>query len=75
MKIETEVSLIFKNKEGKKIEIQTTLKHMLERTLEDFYEDLEPECKCASCNNESQNFCDCDAVYEDYEIYELNIKN
>ena len=71
MKLKTKVTLIFKNKEGEKLELQTTVKDMLERTLDDFYEDLEPECTSASCNNESQNFCDCGAVYEDYEIDEV----
>lgn len=71
MKLEAKVALVFKNKEGKKLELQTTVKDMLERTLEDFYEDLEPECTSASCNNESQNFCDCGDVYEDYEVDEV----
>jgi len=71
MKLESKITLVFKNKEGKKLELQTTVKDMLERTLEDFYEDLESECTSASCNNESQNFCDCVAMYEDYEIFEV----
>lgn len=71
MKLKAKVTLIFKNKEGDKKELILTVKDMLERTLEDFYEDLEPECTSVSCNNESQNFCDCGAVYEDYEIDEV----
>lgn len=70
MKLDSKVTLIFINKEGKKIGLETTIKDMLEKTLDDFYEDLEPECRSASCNNEGQNFCDCKAVYEDYNIYE-----
>lgn len=68
MKLEAKVTLIFKNKEGDKKELVLTVKDMLERTLEEFYEDLEDECTNSGCNNESQNFCDCGAVYEDYEI-------
>ena len=71
MKLKAKVTLIFKNKEGKKKELVLTVKDMLERTLEDFYEDLESECTSSGCNNESQNFCDCGAEYEDYEITEV----
>ena len=71
MKLEAKVTLIFKNKEGDKKELKLTVKDMLKRTLEDFYEDLEYECTSSGCNNESQNFCDCGAVYEDYNITEV----
>jgi hypothetical protein len=71
MKIESNIDLIFKNKEGDFKKITITVKDMLERTLDDFYEDLEDECTNSGCNNESQNFCDCGPSYEDYEIYEI----
>ena len=71
MKLESKVTLVFKNKEGDKKELILTVKDMLERCLDEFYEDLEGECTSSGCNNESQNFCDCGADYEDYEITEV----
>ena len=71
MKLEEKVTLMFKNKEGDKKELVLTLKYLIERCLDDFYEDLESECTSSGCNNESQNFCDCGPEYEDYEITEV----
>ena len=71
MKLDSNITLVFKNKEGNFKELTVTVKDLLERTLDDFYEDLEDECTSSGCNNESQNFCDCGASYEDYEIYEV----
>lgn len=73
LELKTKVTLLFKNKEGKELKYQTNVSDILERTLDDFYEDLEPECTSPSCNNESQNFCDCDSIYEDYSIVGLTI--
>ena len=75
MKLDEEITLLFKNKEGKKLELQLSVKDMLERTLEDFYEDLEYGCTSSSCHNESQNFCDCPPQYEDYVIDGIIINN
>jgi len=71
MELQSKVTLIFMNKEGNKKELELTVKDMLERCLEDFYEDLENDCTSSGCNNESQNFCDCGTQYEDYEIKEV----
>jgi len=73
-KLNSEVTLVFGDKEGNTVRIQTTIMGMLEKNLEDFYEELEPECTSASCNNESQNFCDCGGSFEDYEIKEVLLK-
>jgi hypothetical protein len=73
MNLENEVKIVFKNDEGKTKEITVTVKQLLENTTDDFYEwldDTEP-CTSASCNNESQNFCDCGSSFEDYEISEV----
>lgn len=75
MKLEDNVTLMFKNTDGKEAKITITVKDLLENTSDDFYEwldDSEP-CTSASCNNESQNFCDCGSKFEDYEICELLI--
>jgi len=73
MKFEDKIKLVFKNSEGEKVDLEITVKEMLERNLDDFYEDLESgeSCNSSSCNNESQNFCDCGGVYEDYEFFEI----
>lgn len=75
MNLENEIKIVFKNNEGNKKEIIITVKQLLENTTDDFYkllDDSEP-CTSASCNNESQNFCDCGSSFEDYEICELLI--
>lgn len=75
MKLEDNVIIVFKNTEGEKANITITVKQLLENTSDDFYEwldDSEP-CTSASCNNESQNFCDCGSSFEDYEICEVQI--
>jgi len=74
MKLDSKITLVFKNKEGHTKDYTMTIKQMLEGTLDDFYEDLEDECTNSGCNNESQNFCDCGSSYEDYEIYEVEIR-
>jgi len=73
MELETKVTLVFKDKENNVIHLKTSLKDMLERNLNDFYEDIKPPCTCSSCNNESQNFCDCGSAWEDYVIKEVLI--
>lgn len=75
MKLEDNVIIVFKNTEGEKANITITVKQLLENTSDDFHEwldDSEP-CTSASCNNESQNFCDCGSSFEDYEICEVQI--
>ena len=75
MKLEDNVIIVFKNTEGEKANITITVKQLLENTSDDFYEwldDSEP-CTSASCNNESQNFCDCGSSFEDYEICEVQL--
>lgn len=73
MSLENEVKIVFKNDEIKIKDITVTVKQLLENTTEYFYELLnntEP-CTSASCNNESQNFCDCGSSFDDYIISEL----
>lgn len=73
MELKDKIKLVFKNTEGEKVDLEITVKEILEKTLDDFYEDLESSenCNSSSCNNESQNFCDCGGQYEDYEFFEL----
>jgi len=75
MKLDTKVTLIFKNKEGDKQELTITVKQMLEKTVDDFHEYLEDECSSGSCYTETQNFCDCGGLYGDYEIDEVVFYN
>jgi len=73
MKLDDEVKIIFKNDECKIAEITITVNQLLDKTRDDLYEMLEDTipCTCSSCNNESQNFCDCGGNFEDYEIVEM----
>ena len=73
MKLTEEVKIIFKNSEGQKEEMTITVDELLENTKDDLYEMLENTrpCTSASCNNESQNFCDCGGSFEDYVIDEV----
>lgn len=78
MSWETEVEIVFKNPNtGEEKTLGASLKELLERSVDDFYEaldDTEP-CTSASCNNESQNFCDCGSYFEDFEIVDIRISN
>jgi len=76
MKLDEEVKIIFKNHEGKTAEIVVTIKQLLENTIDDFNEWLEDTkpCTSANCNNESQNFCDCDSAFDGYEIVEVLVQ-
>lgn len=77
MKLDDIVTIIFKNSEGDIKEIDIVVKQLLDNTTEDFYDMLENQesCMSSSCNNESQNFCDCSPLYEDYKINEIIKKN
>jgi hypothetical protein len=73
MKPESLVKIIFTSPQGLKREITITLKDLLDKTTEDLYDILEgmAVCKNSGCNNESQNFCDCDSEFQDYEISDV----
>lgn len=76
MKLDDEVIiLLFKNNEGETTVITLTIDQLLDKTRDDLYEMLDNSepCTCSSCNNESQNFCDCGSKYEDYEIVEVQV--
>jgi len=77
MKLEEQVKIVFKNDEGKTIEMEITVKQLLENTSDDFYEWLDDSenCTSSSCNNESQNFCDCGSQFEDYKVFEVLFNN
>ena len=67
------VSVVFKNNNNESIQLTITVKDLLDKTREDLHEMIEPDCTSSSCNNESQNFCDCGPVFEDYEIAEVKV--
>lgn len=70
MKIDENIKIVFEDNSGKTIKITVTVEQLIEKTLDDFYEMLDntSPCTSASCNTESQNFCDCGSIYEDFEI-------
>ena len=37
----------------------------------DLLDGINPPCSSPSCNNESQNFCDCGGEYGDYEYSKI----
>lgn len=76
MKLTDKVQLIFKNPEGKKATLTITVSQLLEYNSDRFYDLLDEQhsCTSASCNNEYQNFCDCQSDYDDYEIVEVLTK-
>lgn len=41
---------------------------LLDIDVSDVFCSAEPECTSSSCNNESQNFCDCGGIYDDCKI-------
>lgn len=73
IKMEDDVVVVFKNKEGETVELSTTARFIIENTSEDLYDMLEKtkHCTSSSCNNESQNFCDCGPNFDEYEINEI----
>jgi hypothetical protein len=73
MKLTDEVKVIFKNSQEDEKEIIITVDELLENTKDDLLEMLENTVSCtsSSCYNESQNFCDCGGVFEDYYVYEI----
>lgn len=75
MKLNKTVRIIFKNDTGDIKHISISMEQLLEYTSNDFYEWLDntSPCTSSSCNNESQNFCDCGGNFEDYEIVDVEI--
>lgn len=71
MKLNEEVKILFKNKEGKTEEITITVNQLLESTKDDLYEMLEETIPCTCNINESCNHCECNLNFEDYEIVEV----
>ena len=73
MKLNDNVKVVFKDSKENVLSIIISVNQLLEYTKEDLYDLLEEStpCKSSSCNNESQNFCDCDPLYEEYEVFEI----
>lgn len=71
MKLDDKVTLVFKDDKGGIKEIVLTVRDAMEKSLDEIYDYLESECTSSSCNNESQNFCDCGSIYDDYYLIEV----
>jgi hypothetical protein len=73
MKLNDIVEIVFK-KDYNFQTIRITVEDLLLKTEEDLFEILEStiQCTSSSCNNESQNFCDCPPLFEDYKIIQVN---
>ena len=75
MKLDTEVTLVFKDPEGNTVRLSTTLEDMIHRDMDSFYDELEGDCTSSSCHNESVNFCECGGLYEAYGLSDIKIHN
>lgn len=73
MKLDTKINLIFTNPTGGQQCFEVDFNYLIDNDTDGIYENLEPECTSASCNNESQNFCDCGGILDDYEITAIQI--
>jgi len=73
MELTGKVEIIFKDKKGNTERLSITLDDLIDNTREDLYDmvDRKTPCTSSSCNNESQNFCDCGSIYDDFEIIEI----
>lgn len=69
--INGDFKLILKNDNDDIKEISLAMVLLIDNSLETLIENSETECNSSSCNNESQNFCDCGSDYEDFEIYDI----
>jgi hypothetical protein len=69
----TEIKLTFKNKQGDERFFVTDLIWILKNSEEDAIEHMEERCTESSCNSESQNFCDCPATLDDYELAAIEV--
>lgn len=76
MKLTTPLILTFKNEEGDTAELESTIEILLQQDMDFIKEQLGEEdyCTSSSCNNESQNFCCCPNIYENYELTDIEIK-
>lgn len=70
--INGDFKLILKNDTDDIKEISLPMVLLINNSLETLIENYETECNSSSCNNESQNFCDCGSEYEDFEIYDIS---
>jgi hypothetical protein len=73
MKLQDLVTLVFKNDEGVVKNLEITVAKLIDGSLDEFYDLLEESepCTSSSCNNESQNFCDCPEKFLGFELVEL----
>lgn len=78
MELTDKVKIVFSNNSGDKAEIEISINQLIENTIDDFHDMLDNSAPCTSsgCNNESQNFCDCGSIFDEYEITGIDfIKN
>jgi hypothetical protein len=73
MKLDETITLVFKNPKGDKKKINVTIRELLNSSNDDLHDLLESlyPCQSSSCNNESNNFCDCEPIFDDYKIEEV----
>jgi hypothetical protein len=63
------------NDKGDEINHKVDAKDFIElyKTLDNIYEDIEPDCTCSI--NESNIHCECEPLYEDYFVVAFKLNN
>ena len=70
--MEGKAAITFTCNEKPDIVAYLTLEEVLKCTdVYDILDHLKPPCNQSSCNNESQNFCDCGGMFDDYEYSKI----
>lgn len=72
IKAEEYVILVYSDSKDE-LTIECKLSDVLDNDHDYFLENAEPECTSSGCHNESQNFCDCGGIYEDYKFVEMRL--
>ena len=73
-KLDTNVSVLFKNGFNF-VQLEITLGDLIQKTEEELFELLEDTQNPCTCTlTESQTFCECQCVFEDFEIVGIEIQ-
>ena len=73
---DTVLTFTFKDKDNNQISSSLNYEKIVELLEETAFENIpEPDCTSAGCNNESQNFCDCGSIYDNYELSKIELEN
>jgi hypothetical protein len=63
-----EITLTLKNKDGLEQKVSIHIDEIIDKMGDYIYEKLEDIHHTHQCTNESVGFCECEPLFEDYEI-------